>query len=174
MSTDHQSNQKDIDDRRYKTSNQNRTEHNSLEGAFKDHLVQLPDHFRAKQNLNHIIEGIIQMSLKHWQTWGINHVPRQPVVVFDHPLNKENFPNIYYEPFPMQFYAVPLCSVFGYQGGEIGTSLSISHRQEVVESNGPLSLLSFRLNYLNVLSLLNEEVACINPINTHPHKDTDI
>ena len=33
----------------------------------KDHLVQLPEHFRAKQKLQHIIVGIIQTPVEHWQ-----------------------------------------------------------------------------------------------------------
>lgn len=30
-----------------------------LGGAYKDHLVQLPENFRANQKLKHIIEGIM-------------------------------------------------------------------------------------------------------------------
>ena len=36
-----------------------------LEGTFKDHLVQLLDHFRANQKLMHIRKEIIQMPLEH-------------------------------------------------------------------------------------------------------------
>jgi len=35
-----------------------------LEGTYSDHLVQLPDCFRAKQKLKDIIKGIIQITLK--------------------------------------------------------------------------------------------------------------
>lgn len=46
----------------------NRTEQNRivlLEGTFKDLLVQLLVHFRANQILKHIIEGVVQMLIKH-------------------------------------------------------------------------------------------------------------
>ena len=36
-----------------------------LEGTYNNHLVQLPDHFRADQKLKHIIKGTAQMPLKH-------------------------------------------------------------------------------------------------------------
>jgi len=29
-----------------------------LEGAYKDHRIQLPDHFRANQKLEHMTEGM--------------------------------------------------------------------------------------------------------------------
>ena len=35
-----------------------------LEGMYKDHLVQLPDLFRAYQKVKHIINGITQMPLE--------------------------------------------------------------------------------------------------------------
>ena len=42
-----------------------------MEGTYKDHLVQLPDQFRADQKLKHAIKGVVQMSFKHSQAWGI-------------------------------------------------------------------------------------------------------
>ena len=36
-----------------------------LKGTYNNHLVQLPDHFRADQKLKHIVKGIVQMPLKH-------------------------------------------------------------------------------------------------------------
>lgn len=36
-----------------------------LTGTFKDNRVQLPDHFRAKQMLKHINDGIVEMPLEH-------------------------------------------------------------------------------------------------------------
>jgi len=32
-----------------------------LEGTYKNHLVQLPEHFRADQELKHIIKGMVRM-----------------------------------------------------------------------------------------------------------------
>jgi len=49
-----------------------------LEGTYNDHLVELPDHFRADQKLKHVIKGIGQMLLKHWQAWDIDHLSRKP------------------------------------------------------------------------------------------------
>ena len=54
-----------------------------LEGTYNDHLVQLPDQFRADQKLKYIIKGMVQMSLKHWQAWGINHLSRKSFPGFD-------------------------------------------------------------------------------------------
>lgn len=80
-----------------------------MEEVFKDHLVRLPDCFRANQNIKHIIEGIIQMPLRPWQAWGIS---RKPLPVFDQPHGKEIFPNIQFEPTLAQISAIPLCYTF--------------------------------------------------------------
>lgn len=63
---------------------QNRMERNrigigvvQLEKIYKDHWVQLPDHFRTDQNLKYTIEGISQMSLERWWAWGTNHLTRR-------------------------------------------------------------------------------------------------
>jgi len=37
----------------------------------------------ADQKSKHIIKGTVQMPLKHWQTWGINHLSRKPLPVFE-------------------------------------------------------------------------------------------
>lgn len=37
-----------------------------LEETYKNHLVQLPDHFRADQKLKEIIKAVVQMLLKHY------------------------------------------------------------------------------------------------------------
>jgi len=36
-----------------------------LEGTYNNHLVQLPDHFRADKKLEHVIKGIVQIPFKH-------------------------------------------------------------------------------------------------------------
>jgi len=36
-----------------------------LEGIYKDHQLQQPDHFGANEKLEHIIKGIIQTPLEH-------------------------------------------------------------------------------------------------------------
>lgn len=61
-----------------------------LEVTFKDHKIQLSDHFRSNKKLKHIIENtesIIQIPLEYWQTWCINQLSR-----FEHPYSKEIFP----------------------------------------------------------------------------------
>lgn len=47
-----------------------------MEGTYSGHLV---DKFRADQQLQHIIKGIVQMPHKYWQAWGIHNLPRTPV-----------------------------------------------------------------------------------------------
>ena len=36
-----------------------------LKGTYSDHLMELPDHFRADQKLKQGIKGVVQRSLKH-------------------------------------------------------------------------------------------------------------
>lgn len=68
-----------------------------LEGISND-PIQLPDHFIAGKMLKHINNGIAQMSLQHWQSWGINHFSKEPVPVVDHHLSEEMIPNIQSKP----------------------------------------------------------------------------
>jgi len=78
---------------------QNRTKQKfQLEGTYNNHLVQPPDHSRADQKLKHVIKGIVQMPLEHGQAWGIDHISRKPVLVFDHPLGKEMLHNAQSKP----------------------------------------------------------------------------
>lgn len=56
-------------------------EQNRIEGTFKNHLVELPDHLRDNQKLNHIIEDTVQMPLecllnsgRHGASWGVFHL----------------------------------------------------------------------------------------------------
>jgi len=64
-----------------------------LGGTYND-LVQPPEHFRADQKLKQVVKGIVHMPLKNWQGWGIGHLSRKPVPVFDHPLGKEKLPQV--------------------------------------------------------------------------------
>ena len=59
-----------------------------LEGTIKDHLVQLPDHFRANQKLKHAAEDFVQISLDHSQARDMNNLSRKPVLVIDHSYRK--------------------------------------------------------------------------------------
>lgn len=52
----------------------------------------------ADQKLRHVIKGIVQIPLKHWQAWDINHLSKKTVPVFNHPLGKEMLPNAQSEP----------------------------------------------------------------------------
>lgn len=54
----------------------------------------MPDQFRADQNLKHFAKDVVQMVLNYLQAWGISHLSRVPVTVFDHPLRKEMHPNV--------------------------------------------------------------------------------
>jgi len=42
--------------------------------------------------------GMVQAPLKHCQAWGIDHLCRKPVAVFDHPLGKEMLPHVQAKP----------------------------------------------------------------------------
>jgi len=67
-----------------------------LEGTFRDHIVQLPELFRANQKLKHINEVIIQLPLEHWQAWAISLLSRKPIQVLDHPHSTEIFPKEFF------------------------------------------------------------------------------
>ena len=71
---------------------------------------QLPDHFRAKQKLKHVSEGITQMPLEHWQPWYTNHPSWKPVSWFAIPHSKNILPNVLFEPPLAQFCAIPILS----------------------------------------------------------------
>jgi len=74
---------------------------------YKDHLVHLPDHFRAGQMLKCVTKGMVQAPLKHCQDWGISQLCRKPVAVFDPPLGKEMLPLVQLKPPLAQVCAVP-------------------------------------------------------------------
>lgn len=48
-----------------------------LEGTYSDNALQVPEKCRPDQKLKHGIKGTIQMPLKYWQAWGIDHLPRK-------------------------------------------------------------------------------------------------
>jgi len=87
------------------------------------------------------------MPFKHWQGLGIDHLPRKPVPVFEHPLGNEMLPNAKSKPPLEQLCAIPMHPVTGSQGEEISTSISTSPPQEAIESNeSPLRLLFSKLD----------------------------
>lgn len=55
-----------------------------LGGTYNEHVIQLPD-----QKLQHVIKGIVQRPLRHWQTGVIDSLSRKPVPVFDRTHCKE-------------------------------------------------------------------------------------
>lgn len=80
----------------------NRTEQNVFNWR-KSPTAQLTD-----QNLKYVITSIVQMPLKPWQVWDINHLSK-PLTAFDHPLSREMLPNIQYK-FPWSSFE-PFSSV---------------------------------------------------------------
>lgn len=60
-----------------------------LQGIFKHHQIQAPDHFSTNQKLKHITMGIIQKPFENRQAWVINHLARKPVPVLNHSHGKE-------------------------------------------------------------------------------------
>jgi len=74
--------------------------------------------------------------LLNTDTWGIDHLSRKPVPVFDRPLGEEMLPNVTSEPPLMQVGTIPTCPITGSQGEDLSTSLSTSSPQEAAESTG--------------------------------------
>jgi len=102
-----------------------------LEGTNEDHLVQQPGQFRADQKLKHVVKGIVQMPLKRWQAWGIDHLSSKPVPSLDHPLSKEMLPTLQaeppwcsFEPFPMSCHWIPGWITEGLKGWGWNRTLS--------------------------------------------------
>lgn len=63
-----------------------------LEGTYQDRLVQLHDHFRADQKVQHV-KSTVQISLRHWQTWDrLRHLSKEPLPVLDPSPVKEKLP----------------------------------------------------------------------------------
>lgn len=63
------------------------------EQTFKDHPVQLLNHFLANQIVKAYWGGHCPMFLEHWQAWGINHFIKKPVPVFYFHTEDFFFPN---------------------------------------------------------------------------------
>lgn len=53
------------------------------------------------------MNGMVQMPLKHRQTWSINHVSRKPVPTFDNTLPKKSFLMSKSKPPPAQLSTIP-------------------------------------------------------------------
>lgn len=53
------------------------------------------------------------MPLKPCQAWGIDHLSRKPVVVFDHALGKETIHNVHSDPPLVQLWTSPMSPVTG-------------------------------------------------------------
>ena len=76
------------------------------------------------------------MPLKHRQGWGIDHLSRKPVPVFDHPLGKDMLRNVQSKPALVQLWTIPTRPIAGDQGEEFRISLSTSSPQEAAQSKG--------------------------------------
>lgn len=98
-----------------------------LRGSYSNHLVQLPDQFQANQVK--AVKGNVQTPLKHWQAWGIDHLPRAPVPEFE-----EMFPNVQSEPALEQLWAIPTHPISRLQGEKLSTSLPTSLPQRAMRS----------------------------------------
>jgi len=115
-----------------------RTEQSRIFSVGRDlHQVSSPTAWplRAGQKSKHVVKDIVQMSPKHWQAWGIDHLSRKPVPVSDHSLGKEMFPHVQSEPPFVQLWTIPMGLITGSQGEELSTFLSTSLPHEAGESN---------------------------------------
>lgn len=124
-----------------------------LRGSYSNHLVQLPDQFQANQVK--AVKGNVQTPLKHWQAWGIDHLPRAPVPEFE-----EMFPNVQSEPALEQLWAIPTHPISRLQGEKLSTSLPTSLPQRAVESNEVMfSLLFFKPDKSKTLGCSSQDTA---------------
>lgn len=64
------------------------------------------------------------MPLRSWQPWGIDHLSREPVPIFEHPLGREMHPNVYSLTSLVQLWTIPTWPVNGSQEEEVSISLS--------------------------------------------------
>jgi len=95
-----------------------------LEGTYNGLLVQLPDRFGADPELKRVIMGIVQMSFKHSQAWGIGRLCGETLPGFGHPLSEEMLPNA--QPEPRRRSLEPFPRVLSPDPGEICTALPCS------------------------------------------------
>lgn len=78
-----------------------------LRGTYNNYLLQLLYQFWADQ-VKALFNSNVQKPLKHWQAWGIHHLPRVPVPVFE-----EILPNVQSEPALEQFWTIPTSPISG-------------------------------------------------------------
>lgn len=86
-----------------------------MEMTFKDQ-IKVHDLFMDNKKLEYINEGIVLAPLQHWQAWGIVHLPRKPLPVFDCTHSTEIFHQIQSETSLVQLCTIPLHPVLGDQG----------------------------------------------------------
>uniref|UniRef100_A0A8C5JBU5 Uncharacterized protein n=1 Tax=Junco hyemalis TaxID=40217 RepID=A0A8C5JBU5_JUNHY len=79
----------------------------SWQGPSEVQLLSRPGHPRRSQRE---AESVVGMILKLWRGCGRGHFPEEPVVVPDHPLGEEHFPNIQPKPPLAQLETIPFIS----------------------------------------------------------------
>ena len=97
------------------------------------------------------------MPQKHWWSWGVDHLSRKPVPVFDHPLGKEMFPNVQSEPPLAQLRADPCKLPLGTkEKRSVPPSPLLRKLQWAMRL--PLSCLLSKLDKLKVLSCSSQDM----------------
>lgn len=120
-------------------------EYPELEGAHKDHWIQLLAPHRTPKNQS-ICLRVIQMLLELCQAQCHDCFLREPVSVANHPLGEKPFPDVQPEPPMVQFHSIPLGPVTGCQREKISACPPILLLMKLQAAMRlPLSLFS-RLN----------------------------
>ncbi|KAJ7418809.1 hypothetical protein BTVI_27374 [Pitangus sulphuratus] len=82
-----------------KSRNYRIIEYPELQGTHKDHLSPTPDPAQdPHEESHHMPQSIVQKLIELCQAWCYNHFPGEPVLVLNHPLDEESYPNIQPKP----------------------------------------------------------------------------
>lgn len=128
-----------------------------MEGAYNEHLVSIPDHFRNDQKLKHIIKGIVQRLLLHRHgapTTSVGNLFQYLTTLS----TEEMLSDVQSEPALLQLWIIPACPAPGFRAGEI-TSLSTSPLRKLQRATRLLlSLLFSKLSNHKALSCSSEDM----------------
>ena len=81
--------------------------------------------------LNHVPNCHIYTFSKHFQGWGLHHLPRMPIPMSDHSFSKGIFPNIQYNPPQTQLEVIASHPIASHLGGETNTHLTTTSFREL-------------------------------------------
>lgn len=105
----------------------------------------------------HVRADQVQILLKHWQSWDINHLSRKSVPVFNYLLGKGMLSNIYSKPFLVHLWSIPIPSYLR-TAGTSGPSFPFPLLRRCREQWSPLSLFLSKLDKHKILRCFSHDI----------------